>query len=75
MQPYDDLRGHVRETPEDTLIVVGLDLCMIALVGLTVAGFALDHHSAFWIVVVVGTGVIVWVIGGWSFVAEWREWE
>lgn len=75
MQPYDDPGGHFREAPEETLVVVGMDLLSVALVGVTFAGFLARRPDLLWLVVALGTVFVLWVVGIWALVARWRDWE
>lgn len=74
MQPYDDLAGHYRETPGETLVVVGMDLASLALVVLAALGTALDPALS-WTATVAGALFVLWVVGIWTLVARWRGWE
>jgi len=75
MQPYDDPGGHFREAPEETLVVVGMDLLSVVLVAATLAGFLVRRPGLLWLVVALGTVLVLWVVGIWSLVARWRDWE
>jgi len=75
VRPYDDLWTSYEEHPGETLVVVWLDLSALVLVGATVAGLALARPAVLWGVVAYGTAVVLWVLGGWSLVARWRDWD